>query len=102
MFFRDIPGHEQEKQRLREMADSGRVPHALLLEGPEGTAKFALARAFAQYLHCEHRADGEACGVCPACRQHAAMQHIDYDYYIRRSYQRIQEFIEMKQVKKIL
>lgn len=32
----------------------------------------------------------------------AAMQHIDYDYYIRRSYQRIQEFIEMKQVKKIL
>ena len=57
MFFRDIPGHEQEKQRLREMADSGRVPHALLLEGPEGTAKFALARAFAQYLHCEHRAD---------------------------------------------
>ena len=80
MFFRDIPGHEQEKQRLREMADSGRVPHALLLEGPEGTAKFALARAFAQYLHCEHRADGEACGVCPACRQHAAMQHIDTIY----------------------
>lgn len=32
----------------------------------------------------------------------AAMQHIDYDYYVRRSYQRIQEFIEMKQVKKIL
>lgn len=32
----------------------------------------------------------------------AAMQHIDYDYYVHRSYQRIQEFIEMKQVKKIL
>lgn len=32
----------------------------------------------------------------------AVMQRIDYDYYVRRSYQRIQEFIEMKQVKKIL
>ena len=77
MFFRDIPGHEEVKQRLREMADSGKVPHALLLEGPEGTGKFALARAFAQYLQCENRADGEPCGVCPSCRQHAALQHID-------------------------
>lgn len=30
------------------------------------------------------------------------IQKIDFDYYINRSYERIQEFIKMKQVKKIL
>ena len=32
--FADIPGHEDVKERLRDMALSGRIPHALLLEGP--------------------------------------------------------------------
>ena len=42
MKFADIPGHEDVKQRLRDMADSGRLPHAILLEGPAGSGKFAL------------------------------------------------------------
>lgn len=60
------------------MADKGRIPHALLLEGPSGSGKFALARAFAQYIHCENRtADGDSCGKCPACLQHEAFNQID-------------------------
>ena len=77
MRFSDIPAHEAVKNRLRTMADSGRLPHALLLEGPSGIGKFALARAFAQYIHCENRTDGEPCGVCPSCRQHETFNHID-------------------------
>lgn len=78
MRFADIYGHDDVKRRLREMADSGRIPHALLLEGPDGTAKFALARAFAQYIHCTNRTpDGDSCGVCPSCRQHQSFNHID-------------------------
>lgn len=77
MRFRDIPGHEDVKERLRELVDSGKMPHALMLEGPTGTAKFALARALAQYIHCTDRHDGDSCGVCPACRQHQSMNHID-------------------------
>lgn len=81
MKFADIPGHDDVKERLREMADSDRIPHALLLEGPAGSAKFALARAFAQYIHCQNRtADGDSCGVCPSCRQHEAFNHIDTTY----------------------
>lgn len=78
MRFADIPGHDDVKRKLREMADSHRVPHALVLEGPAGAAKFALARAFAQYLHCSnHTAEGDSCGVCPACQQHESFNHID-------------------------
>lgn len=80
MKFSDIPGHEDIKARLVEMADSCRMPHALLLEGPAGTAKFMLARAYAQYIHCEHRHDGDSCGQCPSCRQHDTFNNIDVIY----------------------
>lgn len=81
MRFADIPGHHDVKDRLRRMADSGRLPHAILLEGPEGCGKFALARALAQYIHCTNRTpDGDSCGVCASCRQHASFNHIDTVY----------------------
>ena len=81
MRFADIPGHDDVKKRLREMADSGRIPHALLLEGPAGAGKFALARAFAQYIHCTARTpEGDSCGKCPSCLQHQAFNHIDTVY----------------------
>lgn len=80
MKFSDIPGHSDIKARLTEMADAGRLPHALLLEGPSGTAKFMLARAFAQYIHCEHPLGGDSCGECQSCRQHMSFNHIDTIY----------------------
>ena len=80
MRFADIPGHEKEKTALAAAADSGRVPHAILLSGPEGIGKLALARAFAQYLHCENRSGGDSCGVCPSCRQHKNLNQPDVHY----------------------
>lgn len=78
MRFSDIPGHESVKQRLRQMADSDRLPHALLLEGPPGIGKLAIARAFAQYIHCTAPTqDGEPCGRCAQCIQHQTFNHID-------------------------
>ncbi len=81
MRFADIPGHADVKKRLREMVDKGRIPHAILLEGPAGCGKFALARAFVQYLHCRNRTpDGDSCGRCDACVQHENFNHIDTIY----------------------
>lgn len=79
MLFNDIPGHENVKARLRGLADSGHLPHALLLEGPSGIGKIAIARAFAQYIHCTGRRPGDtdSCGVCPSCKQSASLNHID-------------------------
>ena len=77
MKFSEIPGHESAKKRIIEMVDSNRIPHALLLEGTPGIGKFMLARAMAQYIHCENRSDGDSCGKWPACLQHQTFNHID-------------------------
>ncbi len=81
MLFKDIPAHDEIKCRLRRMVDTGRIPHALLLEGPTGSYKLSLARAMAQYIHCTNRTtDGDACGRCPSCLQHQGFNHLDTIY----------------------
>ncbi len=77
MKFSDIPAHELAKERFRAFVETDKIPHALLIEGPCGIGKFALARAFAQYVHCENRQNGDSCGTCPSCLQHASFNHID-------------------------
>lgn len=84
MKFADIPGHDATKQSLRRLADAGRLPHAILLSGPAGIGKLAMARALAQYVHCTNRTNGDSCGQCAACRQHESFNFPDmhYDYPI--------------------
>lgn len=53
-------------------------PHGLLLTGPKGIGKRALAMHFARALLCESpREDGSACGTCASCGYVAAGQHPD-------------------------
>jgi len=60
------------------LAQRSTWPHALLVYGPRGIGKHALALNFAQALLCEApRADGLACGECPGCRYAVAGQHPD-------------------------
>src|SRR3954462_10729186 len=56
-----------------------RLPHALLIHGPRGVGKLALAVHFAQLLLCEH-ADPQArpCGRCDACRWYLTGNHPDF------------------------
>lgn len=66
---------------MRQMVNADHLPHALILEGPEGIGKLSMARAFAQYIHCENRnPDGDACGECRSCRLHQSMNHVDTHY----------------------
>lgn len=54
------------------------LPPALLLHGPRGIGKHALALNLAQALLCEaSRADGLACGECAGCRYAIRGQHPD-------------------------
>ena len=50
MTFNEVIGQQEAQERLKQMVESGHLPHALMLCGPEGSGKMALATAFACYL----------------------------------------------------
>ena len=50
MTFNEVIGQEKVCERLLQMTREGRLPHALMLCGPQGVGKKALAVAFACYL----------------------------------------------------
>jgi len=63
----------------RLLATRARPAQALLLAGPHGVGKGALAQAWAQALLCEApRPDGSACGGCPACHWFETGAHPDF------------------------
>jgi len=66
MQFSEIIGHEHIKSHLQKSAEQGRVPHAQLFVGPEGTGTLAMAIAYAQYLICGN-VGGENVGENAAC-----------------------------------
>jgi len=67
MTFANLLGHERPLGLLRAMLSQNRLPHALLIAGPEGVGKRTLALALAQAVNCLHPQEVEPCGVCSAC-----------------------------------
>lgn len=55
MLFADIVGQEHIKKHLVFSSDSGRIPHAQLFVGPEGSGTLPMAIAFAQYVLCNNK-----------------------------------------------
>ena len=55
MLFSEILGQEHIKSHLTKSADAGRVPHAQLFVGPEGSGTLPMAIAYAQYLLCQNK-----------------------------------------------
>ena len=50
MLLSEVIGQEKLKKQLVDMVQQQRLPHALLLVGPEGSGALPLAVAFAQYI----------------------------------------------------
>ncbi len=81
MTFHDVIGQQEAKERLMTMADEGRLPHAIMLCGPMGSGKMALALAFASYLLCRnHEPKGTPCDSCPQCAMLRNWQHPDLHF----------------------
>ncbi|MBO8125635.1 MAG: DNA polymerase III subunit delta' [Firmicutes bacterium] len=73
--FSEIIGQDRAKKILQRTIRTGRVGHAYLLVGPEGTGKKSLALAFAAALNCS--AENKPCGLCRSCRRIAEGNHPD-------------------------
>lgn len=80
MRFADIRGNEDIKRALVGMADSGRIPHALLFYENDGGGALPLILAFWQYLCCTDRRDGDSCGECPSCMKTSKLIHPDMHF----------------------
>jgi DNA polymerase-3 subunit delta' len=50
MAFEQVIGQREAQERLMQMVDEGRLPHAIMLCGPQGCGKMALAMGFAKVL----------------------------------------------------
>lgn len=66
MQFSEILGQEHIKSHLTKSADLGRIPHAQLFVGPEGSGTLPMAIAYAQYIICSNQ-NGENSGSNEAC-----------------------------------
>lgn len=80
MNFKDFIGNNKIKEQLSVLNASGRLPHAIILEGEEGLGKKTLAREIALNLFC--RSNDEApCRECPQCIKVLKQIHPDiYEY----------------------
>lgn len=109
MKFSDVVGHQETKDKLAELLTADRLPHAMMILGPEGSGGLALALALSQNLVCERRSGkkepeaqdmfaapsmfgdvapvaqnteplSDACGECPACQKAAKFIHPDIHF----------------------
>lgn len=73
-------GNEKVIDRLSKLMESGRFPHALIIEGEEGIGKKTLAKDIACALVC--RGNDKPCGECSQCKKAIGAIHPDISEYI--------------------
>jgi len=75
--FSEIIGLDETKQMLLRAVQSNHLAHALLFDGPTGSANLALALALAQYVNCEDKQREDSCGRCASCIKVQKLVHPD-------------------------
>ena len=71
-YFKRLLGNAETKARVGTAIERGRMPHAFLLTGADGSGKRMLAYEIAAALNCERRGEVGAplpCGACNCCRR---------------------------------
>ena len=75
MLFNQIIGQEHIKNHLKVSAENGRIPHAQLFVGKEGSGALPMAIAYAQFLLCNFSDNAEVCDL--KCEK---LQHPDLHF----------------------
>ena len=76
MDFRHVVGHEDIITRFRSSIEAGKVSHAYILSGEEGSGRSSLAFCFAKTLQCEEGGT-DSCDNCTSCHQMDTGNHPD-------------------------
>jgi DNA polymerase III subunit delta' len=100
MKFSDIAGQGETINRIIQNVRKGRVSHAQMIIGPEGSGTLALALAYAQFINCTDKQyidspdglTGDSCGTCPSCLKSRKLIHPDIHFVVPVN--------ETKQIKK--
>ncbi len=71
--------NERAVALLGQLTGQGRLPHAILIEGPAGTGKKTFAQRIAQSALCTGKE--KPCGICEACRKVENQSHPDICFY---------------------
>lgn len=83
MSWQNIIGQHLQVSILQKAVASGRLAHAYLFTGPEGTGKESVAFELAKVLNCENSAaarENGSCGTCRSCREIDSFLHPDIEY----------------------
>ena len=75
MLFNQIIGQDYIKNHLQVSAENGRIPHAQLFVGKEGSGTLPMAIAYAQFLLCNFSDNKDACNI--KCNK---LQHPDLHF----------------------
>lgn len=80
MKFEKVIGHNDIKARLVRTVRESRISHAQMFLGPSGSGKLAMAVAYAQYINCKDKKDGDSCGTCSSCVKFEKLAHPDLHF----------------------
>lgn len=82
MQFLQILGQDYIKNHLTKSATSGRIPHAQLFVGPEGSGTLPMAIAYAQYILCANVGNENSSGnsACNLKFQHYSHPDLHFIY----------------------
>ena len=75
MIYNSLVIHNKIWNNLLNAVNSGRLPHALLLHGNDGSGKEAHAIELSALINCNLRSENGACGNCPSCKKIKSFQH---------------------------
>ena len=77
MGFADFYGNGAVVEQLRGMLAHQRLPHALILAGPEGAGKYTLAQMLAKAMNCLQPPTGPLPDFCGQCRNCSRIAQAD-------------------------
>jgi DNA polymerase-3 subunit delta' len=80
MLFKEIIGQQAVKERLVRSVKEGRISHAQLFLGPQGSGSLPMAVAYAQYISCKNKTDEDSCGQCSSCVKYNKLIHPDLHF----------------------